>query len=279
MMDAAKLTLISRSARARSGRLPVLGAIIIGCLVLPPLSGAAQEYDKDSALAISQGAIGTQLMNYQLRDTLGQPFQLETLRGRPLVISMIYTSCHHICPMITRTLARNVEIAREALGEDAFSVVTIGFDWRVDTPDRMRQFAGEQGIKEDNWHFLAADASTIDDLSENLGFLFFASAKGFDHLAQTTIVDRDGVIYRQVYGVDIKTQKLVEPLKELVFDTPREAGLLEHWVNTFKLFCTVYDPNSDRYRFDYSIFTAILTGLLSLGAVATFIIREWRGVR
>ncbi len=254
--------------------------LLTACLVLVALTGAAQEYDKDSALAVSQAAIGTRLNDYQLRDTQGQVFRLEQLAGRPLVISMIYTSCHHVCPMITRNLARNIEVAREALGEDAFSVVTVGFDWRVDSPERMRQFAAEQGVDDvEVWHFLAADAATIDALSENLGFLFFPSAKGFDHLAQTTIVGRDGTVYRQLYGVDIDTQLLVEPLKELVFDAPRSAGLIEHWVSTFKLFCTVYDPNSDRYRFDYSILTTIVVGLLCLGAIATFIVREWRGAR
>ena len=255
-------------------------SLFTACLVLVALSGAAQEYDKDSALAVSQAAIGTRLDDYRLRDLRGQAFQLGQLAGRPIVVSMIYTSCHHICPMITRNLARNVEVAREALGEEAFPVVTIGFDWQVDSPERMRQFATEQGVSDvDDWYFLAADASTIDALSKNLGFLFFPSAKGFDHLVQTTIVDRDGIIYRQLYGVDVDTQAFVEPLKELVFDTPRSAGLIEHWVSTFKLFCTVYDPNSDRYRFDYSILTTIVVGLLCLGAIATFIVREWRGAR
>jgi protein SCO1/2 len=254
--------------------------VLTACLVLVAMTGAAQEYDKDSALAVSQAAIGTRLQDYRLRDVRGQAFDLGQLAGRPLVVSMIYTSCHHICPMITRNLARNVEIAREALGEDAFSVVTVGFDWQVDSPERMRQFAAAQGASGiDDWHFLASDASTIDALSENLGFLFFPSAKGFDHLVQTTVVDRHGTIYRQLYGVDIETQAFVEPLKELVFDTPRSAGLIEHWLSTFKLFCTVYDPNSDRYRFDYSIFTMIVVGLLCLGSIATFIVHEWRSAR
>jgi len=176
-----------------------------------------------------------------------------------------------------RNVGEITEIAREALGDDSFSVVTIGFDWKVDTPERMRQFAAQQGASGTaGWHFLAADADTVDALAENLGFIFYPSAKGFDHLAQTTVIDSDSRIYRQVYGVEIETQSLVEPLKELVFDTPRHAGLIEHWVSTFRLFCTVYDPNSDRYRFDYSIFTAIVVGILSLGLVAVFIVREWR---
>jgi len=144
----------------------------------------------------------------------------------------------------------------------------------------MRQFATEHGVQANaNWRFLATDAQVVEELSENIGFLFYPSPKGFDHLAQATIVDSEGTVYRQVYGVDVETTAIVEPLKELVFDTPRSAGLIEHWVSTFKLFCTVYDPNNDRYRFDYSIFMTIIVGVLSLGLVLVFIVREWRRAR
>ena len=255
-------------------------ALLTVCLLFTALTVAANEYDRKDAVDYSQAAIGRSLDEYRLRDVHGQTFELSQLRGKPLVVSLIYTSCHHVCPMITRNLAATVDVARDALGEESFSVVTVGFDWKVDSPDRMRQFAAQHDVDGiDGWHFLAADASTIDVLSENLGFLYYASAKGFDHLAQTTVVDSDGKIYRQVYGVDIETQSIVEPLKELVFDTPRSAGFIEHWISTFKLFCTVYDPNSDRYRFDYSIFMTLFAGFLSLGAIATFIVREWRRAR
>ena len=263
-----------------------LGPLLIACIVTGVASGpvavaaAAADYDRDSALAISQDAIGRQLSGFTLRDTDGQLFELSQLQGKPLIVSMIYTSCHHICPTITRNLEATIDVAQEAFGDDAFSVVTVGFDWRVDTPERMRQFSAGLAMGEyANWHFLASDATTIDALSDNLGFLFYASTKGFDHLAQTTIIDSDGKIYRQVYGVDIKTTAIVEPLKELIFNTPRSAGFIEHWVSTFKLFCTVYDPNSDRYRFDYSIFMTIFAGVVSLGLVAIFIVREWRLAR
>lgn len=249
-------------------------------LLLPGPAAAAQDYDRESALAISQGAIGSRIGDYRLRDRDGQAFDLAQLSGRPLVVSMIYTSCHHVCPTITRSLAETLMVAREALGDDTFSVVSIGFDWQNDTPERMRQFALQQGVAGiEGWHFLAADASVVDALSADLGFLFYPSAKGFNHLTQTTIVDRNGNVYRQLYGVDLGIQAMVEPLKELVFDTPRSAGLVEHWISTFRLFCTVYDPNSDRYRFDYSILMTIVIGTLCLGAIATFIVREWRHAR
>ena len=82
-------------------------AAIVGALALVGLSvpaAAAQEYDREAALATSQGALGTSLGNHTFRDTAGQPFKLESLRSKPLVVSLIYTSCHHVCPLITRGL-------------------------------------------------------------------------------------------------------------------------------------------------------------------------------
>ena len=250
--------------------------IVICVIFVAHRAFAQQRYDREAALAVSQAALGGSLGEYVLRDTDGRPFRLAALRGRPLVVSLIYTSCHHVCPLITRNLAHTVDIAREALGANAFSVITVGFDWQVDTPDRMRMYAAERGIDVDGWYFLSGDADTITALSRDVGFQYFPSMKGFDHLSQVTVVDGGGRVYRQVYGQDFEPPAVVEPLKELVFDTPREAGLIEHWTDSFKLFCTVYDPNTGRYRFDYSIFMVILTGTLSLGAIAVFIAREWR---
>lgn len=252
----------------------VFGAIVLAWISAP--AAAQQEYNREDALAISQGVLGDSIGNHSFRGTDGQQFQLESLRGKPLVISLIYTSCHHVCPMITANIERNLEIAHEALGDDVFSVVTIGFDWQVDTPDRMRMYASGKGIDTPGWHFLSGDEASVAAISKAVGFQFFPTPKGFDHLSQTTIVDASGNVYRQVYGQDFTTQQFVEPLKDLVFDTPRDASLVDHWVDSFKLFCTVYDPNTGRYAFDYSIFTMIVVGVLCLGAILTFLITEWR---
>jgi len=256
----------------------VFGALVLVAAGVIP-AAAQQEYDRDAALEVSQAAVGASLGDLTFRDVDGQTFELQQLSGKPLVVSLIYTSCHHVCPLITQNIADNVEIAREALGDDTFAVATIGFDWQVDTPDRMRLYAAAKRIDDPNWHFLSGEAASIEAISESVGFQYYPSAKGFDHLSQTTIVDADGKVYRQVYGADFETQTFVEPLKELVYNSPRDAGFVAHWVDTFKLFCTVYDPNSGRYQFDYSIFMTILVGVLCLGAILTFIVHEWRHAR
>jgi protein SCO1/2 len=205
---------------------------------------------------------------------------LADYRGSPLVVSLIYTGCADICPVVSETLADAVEVAREALGEDSFRVVTVGFDARHDTPERMRAFARSHGLDLASWEFLSTDGDTVDRLAEDLGFIFFPSPKGFDHMSQTTVIDAEGRVYRQIYGASFETPHLVEPLKELVFGRRIDMRSWTGIVNRVRLFCTIYDPASGRYRFDYSIFISMVMGSLTLGAIAFVLVRAWlRGRR
>ena len=103
-------------------------------------------FDYDVALKTSQAAIGKQLGDHVFTNAHGEKVSLKDFRGKPLVISMVYTSCYQICPMTTRHLSGVIEKARDTLGEDSFSVAVIGFDTSVDTPDAMQYFANKQGI-------------------------------------------------------------------------------------------------------------------------------------
>lgn len=267
-------------AAARIGR----AFAIVLTAALPAYAGAHTQasrtpFDEAAALSRSQSAIGRTLSDHAFIDSRGQPLRLSQLHGRPLVVSLIYTSCSHTCPLLTTHLARMTKIAREALGEASFDVLTIGFDAAVDTPERLASFAASRGIDMTRWHFLSADVATVDALSRELGFVFYRSPRGFDHLTQTTVLDADARVYAQVYGESFEAPALVEPLKQLVFGTRAQTSAFSGWVNGVRLFCTVYDPASGRYRFDYSIFIAIGVGVLSLGAVAVFIVRAWVGRR
>ena len=234
------------------------------------------DYDEKAALAQSQVAIGQTVGDYDFLDGSGKTIALSTLRGKPLLISLIYTSCYHICPTITSNLAKNVDIAREALGDDSFSVLTIGFDTPNDTPDRMRLFAKQRNIDINDWHFVSVSAATMKDLANDVGFSYFSTAKGFDHMIQATLVDAQGKVYRQIYGMAPEPTALVEPLKEILYDKQVAASPIDGWINNIKLFCTVYDPATGRYHFDYSLFIALGVSLLLLGGTAWFIVSAWR---
>lgn len=239
-------------------------------------SAAPMPFAGEAAVRFSQAVVGRQLAEHRLIDQNGKEMTFAAFRGKPLIVSMIYTSCFHVCPTITRHLKKVSMQARQALGDDSFNVVSIGFDTTVDTPEQMSRFAREQGVADPNWSFVSTDAATIQKLADDLGFIYRRSQGGFDHLSQTTVIDGDGRVYRQIYGTGFETQLLVEPLKELLYGQPASALDVHGWVNNIKLFCTVYDPATGGYRFDYSVFVNFAIGVLCLGGMAIFIIRGWR---
>ena len=238
---------------------------------------ARAELDSAVALATSQQAVGRKLGEYEFVDSEGGSFALSATAGKPLIVSLIYTSCPDTCSILTSQLVDIVDIAREAIGEDAFRVVSVGFDADGDTPARLHSYARAQGAAGDaRWRFVTADRATLGAFTRDVGFSFQPSPRGFDHLAQITIVDADQRVYRQVYGDVIEPPAIVEPLKELVFDTPPEVDRLQAWVDGIRLLCTVYDPASGRYRFDYSVVVAAVIGTLCLGWLGYFLLSAWR---
>ncbi len=267
--------------RTGARRLRLLAALLLG--LAGPCAGQepAADYDPKQALSASQAAIDRDLGDWTFTDSSGAPVRLSGYRGRPLLISMIFTSCHHVCPAITRHLDVSVRHAREALGDDSFQVITVGFDTAVDTPEAMRLFAKRQGVDDRNWAFLSGSDKAVGELAERIGFAWYPSPRGFDHINQVTVVDRDGVVYRQVYGAAFELPALVEPLKELVFNRPRPSEpIAEGFLNRIKLFCTVYDPSSGRYHFDYSLFVGMAVGALILLSVMAWLLTEYlRGQR
>lgn len=250
-------------------------ALAVAVATASSVAAATTRLDPGEVIARSEAAVGHRIGNYVLTDATGTTLPLAALRGKPLVISLVYTSCSSVCPPATQHLIDAVGEAGRAIGFDRFAVLTVGFDARNDTPARMAQFASFQGIKFANWRLASADAATIASLLGDLGFSYIAAAGGFEHITQTTILDREGRIYRQVYGEDFPLQVFVEPLKEVVFGIDTRltlSGIIDH----FKYICTTFDPGTRSYRFDYGVAVGGVLGALSLALMGGLILREWR---
>jgi len=114
---------------------------ILACVASAGAFAQAAVPDNDAALATSQAAITRQLGDYQFVDQRGQAFRLSDLGGKPVVLSLVYTSCYHVCSGLTVHVRDVTKVARKALGPDSFTVLTIGFDSTHDTPERMAAFA------------------------------------------------------------------------------------------------------------------------------------------
>jgi protein SCO1/2 len=252
--------------------------LVAGVLFAQPLP-AGQALDPKAALETSQRAVGRPLSDLTLTGGDGRPVRLADYRGKPLLLSFVYTGCAQVCPTTTRFLGRAVNEANRALGPGTFNVATVGFNLPFDSPTAMREFQRRQGIDARNWAFLAGDAATLEALVRDTGFVYAPTASGFDHLTQVTIVDASGRVFRQVYGESFELPMLIGPLKELVTGAPAPTQDLASLLEQVRILCTVYDPRSGKYRLNYGLFIEIFAGLSCLGATAWYLIAGARRSR
>jgi protein SCO1/2 len=73
-----------------------------------------------------------------LRNSLGQPVNLDQYRGKAVLITFIYTHCPDVCPLIVG----NLHTALGQLGPDAgkVQVIAVSVDPRGDTPATVAAF-------------------------------------------------------------------------------------------------------------------------------------------
>ena len=57
--------------------------------------------DQKAALSASQAMIGTTPGDFAFLDREGRPVRLSQYRGKPLLVSFIYTGCFQVCPLTT----------------------------------------------------------------------------------------------------------------------------------------------------------------------------------
>ena len=226
--------------------------------------------DEKAALKRSQDVIGRPVEDAVLLDREGRPVSLSRFKGKPLLVSFIYTACFQVCPTTPRNLQKAVEGTVVTLGPERFNIISIGFNQPFDSPQAMKSFARQYGIRLPNWEFLSPPSAIVAELTGNFGFSYVATVAGFDHINQVTIVDSDGKIVRQVYGETFTAEALVEPLKTLVAGAPipPQVNTIEELVERFRILCSVYDPVTGKYRTNYAVYfeiAGVLTFLVWLG--------------
>lgn len=256
-----------------------VAAMLVAGVALSAAAQSGPPSDVRRAYETSQAAIGSPIGDFELRDASGKSVRLSDYRGKPLLVSFIYTGCFQVCPTTTRFLSQAVGVARKALGDGRFKVVSIGFNQPFDDPVAMASFARQAGISDPDWAFLSPAPQDVEALTKRFGFTYEATSGGFDHLLQVSIVNPDGVLYRQVYGESFDMPMLVQPLKELLSGQASQQLTLANVWDKVILYCTVYDPHSGGYRVNYSLFFEIFAGLTTLGAIAWVLLRELRRAR
>ncbi len=234
--------------------------------------------DEKEALRLSQTAVGQPVGDHVLVDRQERPVPLSRYRGKPLLVSFIYTACFEVCPTTTRNLQKTLDVAVTTLGPDRFNVISIGYNQPFDSPQAMKSFSHQYGIRLPNWEFLSPAPAIVNEVTKNFGFSYVATAAGFDHINQVTIVDAEGKIVRQVYGEVFTAQDLVEPLKAMVTGAPipPQVGTLDEILERIRILCSVYDPVTGRYKTNYALYFEIAGLITTILCVGWYAFASWR---
>ena len=131
---------------------------------------------------------GLRAPDFTLTDQDGKRISMRSLRGSPVIVTFLYTTCEETCP----TQAMQVRGAFEELGEDV-PAVAVAVDPPRDTPARARAFLSEQRMTgrmsfaigtrpelERVWRGFAVQPQRED--LEHTGRFVLVDAKGFQRV-------------------------------------------------------------------------------------------------
>ena len=179
-----------RRARCHFDARRVLRLALTLCLLLCGLglaltcARAAQPLPGDSAYQLE----------LPLVDQDGKTFDFAAGRGRPRLVSMFYTSCKFVCPMIVDTL-RNTERALDPAERAKLDVLLVSLDPDTDTPAALKRLAEQRRIDTPRWRLARTDAAHVRRLAAVLGVQYKQLGPAdFSHSTVLVLLDAEGRI-------------------------------------------------------------------------------------
>lgn len=130
----------------------------------------------------------------QLTTQDGRRVSLDALRGRPVLITMFYSSCDGVCPLLAFAMRRMVVALPEAQ-RGGLRVLMVSFDPERDSPQALQAFAELHKLDQPQWLLARASEPDVRGLAAVLGIRYRELPGGiFSHSAVITLLDPDGVI-------------------------------------------------------------------------------------
>src|SRR5580658_7628444 len=154
------------------------------------------------------------LTDTKLVDQNGNTVELSSLKGKPMLVDFIYTSCPGPCLMETAKFA-NVALR---LGNDLGSKVTlvsITVDPEHDGPKQLLNYSRQQGADEKGWIFLTGGPGDIDQALAGFKLSRQIEPDGsVGHLVDMMLIGPDGRLVREYNGEIVKAQDIVDDVKK-----------------------------------------------------------------
>lgn len=124
-------------------------------------------------------------------DQRGNTSTLADWRGKPVMITMFYSSCQFVCPRIVEALKRT----EESLGPQRapVPVLMVSFDPERDDVAALKAMAEERHIDSRFWTLARTDARNVRKLAAMLGIQYRQLPSGeFNHSSAIILLDAEG---------------------------------------------------------------------------------------
>ena len=150
---------------------------------------------------------GLRAPDFELRDQDGQPISMRSFRGRPVLVTFLYTTCEETCPLQAQT----VRGALDELGHD-LPAIAVAVDPPRDTPERARAFLSEQRAL-GRLDFVLGSRAELRPLWE--GFAIQPQSVTQEHQSRFTLVDARGYQRVGYPGQEATAERLAHDLRLL----------------------------------------------------------------
>lgn len=152
-------------------------------------------------------------LDVPLVDQDGQGLHLADRRGTPQLVSMFYTSCRYVCPLIVDTLLAT-ERALDPAERERLGVLLVSFDPDRDDPPALKRVADRRKLDLSRWTLARTEASNVRKLAAVLGIQYRALAdREFNHSSALVLLDTEGRIVARTDTVGAVDPEFVQAVK------------------------------------------------------------------
>jgi protein SCO1/2 len=161
---------------------------------------------------------GDPLPGFQLTDDEGRPIDRDTFRGKPLLLTFIFTRCPvpNFCPR----MSANFSALAKAAGADAklreTNFLSVTIDPEHDTPQVLSEYArAYRGESSDRWRFATGSREQLSRLTEDFSVQVKPEGGSITHGLATVLVAGDGVIRKIWRGNAWTVEEVIAELGKL----------------------------------------------------------------
>lgn len=153
---------------------------------------------------------------FKLRNQDAKRVSLKDLRGAPVVLTFLYTTCTNVCPLLLHTMTSSEQRLSQA-ERRAVRFVGITVDPRRDTPERLNAYMKERGLDAARWQLLTGSLAEATRAATDYGIVVRPAPHGdFVHNSVFVVIDAQGRSRAEFHGMATPPEAIAEELRRLL---------------------------------------------------------------